>query len=281
MKKGSEVLKALNDNGFRSVPTKFLCGNGLVRPYQYMVTNHCIAEPWNIGGKVKDFVEHTHNRFQKILSVFTFSILSRQSNFRKPFMPPLLIPFSAHKDAYEKCDILHQDISAGKILLTQDGGGILTDWDLARKMDTVQDGPQKHLRTYLFLGDEPLGGSWHKRVLLTTGKPIYNFKNEDFFVIYNNEPITSFLYAILEVFFTWYQQLTENNFPRRNPTNPKPSQETVSQATATEALGHDHIDAIFCQTHEKDGWPERDVAFDYLRALQKQRQVKLAHTVHT
>ncbi|EEB94797.1 hypothetical protein MPER_06333, partial [Moniliophthora perniciosa FA553] len=36
----------------------------------------------------------------------------------------------AHQDAYERASILHRDISVGNILITDNGGGLLIDWDL-------------------------------------------------------------------------------------------------------------------------------------------------------
>ena len=48
----------------------------------------------------------------------------------------LLISFHplAHKVAYEKAGLLHRDISPGNILITEDGDGILIDWQFAEKI---------------------------------------------------------------------------------------------------------------------------------------------------
>ncbi|KAH8984954.1 hypothetical protein EDB92DRAFT_1950421 [Lactarius akahatsu] len=51
-------------------------------------------------------------------------------------------------EAYERVKILHRDVSAGNILITEDGSGILIDWDLSKKV--VKDGSGKqrqHSRT--------------------------------------------------------------------------------------------------------------------------------------
>jgi serine/threonine protein kinase len=46
--------------------------------------------------------------------------------------------FPAHKHAYENARIIHGDVSVGNILITGDGGkGLLIDWDLSKKLDSV------------------------------------------------------------------------------------------------------------------------------------------------
>ncbi|GLB40661.1 putative other 1 protein kinase [Lyophyllum shimeji] len=57
--------------------------------------------------------------------------------------------FTAHQQAYEKCGIIHRDISAANILITDDGGGILNDGDLApsHQADGQHGGLPRHERT--------------------------------------------------------------------------------------------------------------------------------------
>jgi serine/threonine protein kinase len=45
--------------------------------------------------------------------------------------------FTAHKQAYEGPKILHRDISAGNIILTDDGNGLLIDWDLCNRVENL------------------------------------------------------------------------------------------------------------------------------------------------
>ncbi|KAH9038577.1 hypothetical protein EDB85DRAFT_2287515 [Lactarius pseudohatsudake] len=45
---------------------------------------------------------------------------------------------TAHTGAYERVGILHRDVSAGNILIAENGSGILIDWDLLKKV--VKDG---------------------------------------------------------------------------------------------------------------------------------------------
>ena len=54
---------------------------------------------------------------------------------------------TAHTEAYDRAQILHRDVSAGNILITEEGSGILIDWDLSKKV--VKDGmkARQHSRT--------------------------------------------------------------------------------------------------------------------------------------
>ena len=55
---------------------------------------------------------------------------------------------TAHTLAYEKARILHRDVSAGNILITDNGSGILIDWDLSKKVMPGADAkPRRHSRT--------------------------------------------------------------------------------------------------------------------------------------
>ena len=38
----------------------------------------------------------------------------------------------AHRDAYERAEILHRDISDNNIMIGEDGHGLLTDWDCSK-----------------------------------------------------------------------------------------------------------------------------------------------------
>ncbi|KAH9975124.1 hypothetical protein BGW80DRAFT_1204651, partial [Lactifluus volemus] len=54
----------------------------------------------------------------------------------------------AHTAAYNKTRILHRDVSAGNILITDKGTGMLIDWDLSKKVKEDGDAnPRRHSRT--------------------------------------------------------------------------------------------------------------------------------------
>jgi serine/threonine protein kinase len=66
----------------------------------------------------------------------------------------------AHRDAYYKARILHRDVSAGNILITEKGGGILIDWDLSKKVkEYAKPKPRLHSRTVRCQSDDlPFSG---------------------------------------------------------------------------------------------------------------------------
>ena len=48
--------------------------------------------------------------------------------------------------------ILHRDVSAGNILITEEGSGILIDWDLSKKIIPDADAkPRRYSRTVCVL----------------------------------------------------------------------------------------------------------------------------------
>ncbi|KAH9960890.1 hypothetical protein BC827DRAFT_1384148 [Russula dissimulans] len=54
----------------------------------------------------------------------------------------------AHTAAYEKAQILHRDVSAGNIMIADDGSGMLIDWDLSKKViKDVDEKARSHSRT--------------------------------------------------------------------------------------------------------------------------------------
>ena len=42
---------------------------------------------------------------------------------------------TAHLHAYENVKVLYRDISVGNIILTDEGGGLLIDWELVKLVD--------------------------------------------------------------------------------------------------------------------------------------------------
>ena len=66
----------------------------------------------------------------------------------------LLDAMVAHKDAWEKAEILHRDISTGNIII-HDGKGILIDWDLSKPRSRLGKGARTRERSVSNLIDCP------------------------------------------------------------------------------------------------------------------------------
>ena len=45
----------------------------------------------------------------------------------------------AHDDAFYEASVLHRDISVGNIITSEDGTGLLVDWDLCKVMDSASE----------------------------------------------------------------------------------------------------------------------------------------------
>ncbi|KAF9003412.1 hypothetical protein BDQ17DRAFT_1425368 [Cyathus striatus] len=69
--------------------------------------------------------------------------------------------FKGHRKAWEKCGILHRDISGNNVMLDRWGHGVLNDWDLARRREEMDQAPHTHVRT----------GTWYFVSTLLLMKP--------------------------------------------------------------------------------------------------------------
>ncbi|KAM6501572.1 hypothetical protein JOM56_001549, partial [Amanita muscaria] len=58
-----------------------------------------------------------------------------------------------HQQTLDKANILHRDVSAGNIVITDEGRGVLVDWDVAKHADDIARGAclPEHTGTFRFL----------------------------------------------------------------------------------------------------------------------------------
>ncbi|KDR84297.1 hypothetical protein GALMADRAFT_262601 [Galerina marginata CBS 339.88] len=136
MEQESAILQKLNAKNVQNVP-KFVCGDDI--PGQVTVTHLYASATWNLGAMPEELFVRSHNRFCEdfvghSLDTFTSS---------KQFFQVVFDAFIAHQEAFEKCGILHHDISAGNIMINDEGRGILNDWDLARTVSEMESGPRQ------------------------------------------------------------------------------------------------------------------------------------------
>jgi RIO-like serine/threonine protein kinase len=66
-----------------------------------------------------------------------------------------LLPRTAHQHAYFDAGILHRDISVGNTLITDEGKGLLIDWDLCLNLIVNNDRasarrPDRTVSTHIF-----------------------------------------------------------------------------------------------------------------------------------
>ncbi|KIJ04855.1 hypothetical protein PAXINDRAFT_27092, partial [Paxillus involutus ATCC 200175] len=69
----------------------------------------------------------------------------------KELVRGILGAMKAHWSAYKSVNLLHCDISPGNIILTDDGKGLLIDWELAKKVDENAAKRRERTGTWQFM----------------------------------------------------------------------------------------------------------------------------------
>ncbi|KZT19627.1 hypothetical protein NEOLEDRAFT_1039253, partial [Neolentinus lepideus HHB14362 ss-1] len=133
------IYKDLNANGVSNI-AQVLC-HGDVRG-QTTLTADFVNASW--AGQNRSLSKHKHYRV--VLEAIGRSLDMASSSramvkaIRDILVGDLRLHFSAHKEAYEKADILHRDLSYHNIVLIGDGDderGILIDRDLPRSLTSL------------------------------------------------------------------------------------------------------------------------------------------------
>ncbi|KAK0186680.1 hypothetical protein F5146DRAFT_935727, partial [Armillaria mellea] len=82
-----------------------------------------------------------HQHYRLVLGTIGRSLTSFRSSWK--MMNAVKDAMIAHQQVFEKLQIMHQDISVGNILITEDTdgtlGGILIDWDLCQSLEKLSD----------------------------------------------------------------------------------------------------------------------------------------------
>ncbi|KAF4619580.1 hypothetical protein D9613_004775 [Agrocybe pediades] len=142
MQKETDTLRVINSAGITEGVPVLLCGDDLEGRWQSTVTAEYSQEKWNVGGDCEGS-HRVHTRF------VTDKVGRAVEKFKasKDFLKAVYDAYRAHRAVYEKCRILHCDVSVGNILVTADGKGFLNDWDQARNVEYLVTGPQRNFHT--------------------------------------------------------------------------------------------------------------------------------------
>ncbi|KAF9461774.1 hypothetical protein BDZ94DRAFT_1220970 [Collybia nuda] len=139
LERESEILRTLNAAGVQNVP-ELICG-GDVDGYGHATRSH--EMPWKCG--MHNIVQRIHHHF------VGKDVVQKLDRFKssKDLMKAVYDAFIAHRDAYERCGILHRDVSAKNVMIQDDGRGFLNDWDLAKRITKGPEDeiPRDHERT--------------------------------------------------------------------------------------------------------------------------------------
>ncbi|KAF9553271.1 hypothetical protein CPC08DRAFT_645832 [Agrocybe pediades] len=142
VQKETDTLRAINSVGITEFVPILLCGDDLEGRWQSTITAEYSQQKWNTQGQSKGSCR-VHTRF------VTDKVGRPVEKFKasKDFLKAVYDAFRAHKTVYEKCRILHCDISVANILVLPDGTGFLNDWDQARTVEAIESGPHRDLPT--------------------------------------------------------------------------------------------------------------------------------------
>ncbi|KAF9542748.1 hypothetical protein CPC08DRAFT_650092 [Agrocybe pediades] len=157
MEKESDTLRTINSAGITERVPVLLCGDDLEGVWQSTVTAKYLQGRWSVGNQWECTGRRTHTRFA------TDKVGTPLEDFEnsKDFLKAVYDAFRAHRDVYEKCNILHCDVSLGNILVDTDGKGFLNDWDLARAIEAIETGPERTFRA----------GTWRFMSACLVGRP--------------------------------------------------------------------------------------------------------------
>ncbi|KIJ10162.1 hypothetical protein PAXINDRAFT_172239 [Paxillus involutus ATCC 200175] len=138
MQPEDEIYAMLHDANTPNIP-QVVCG-GDVGGHGSKTNIHELAgAPWLcVKLKITPFVH-----YRLVLDVVGRPLTSFKCT--KELVTGILGAMKAHWFAYNIVKLLHRDISPGNIILTDDGKGLLIDWELAKKVD--ENAPRRRERT--------------------------------------------------------------------------------------------------------------------------------------
>ena len=144
----TETLRMLNQKGIPNIPTVCLGGDipgHVTRSQDYLKsswykgaseyiwrrTNHWlllneVGTPVHRFKSPRQFLRATHDAFIGVYSLYITFVCSCH--------------FTAHQQAYIHCHVLHRDVSLSNIIFTDDGRGLLIDWEHAKTLEELAIG---------------------------------------------------------------------------------------------------------------------------------------------
>ncbi|KAF9235779.1 hypothetical protein BU15DRAFT_77621 [Melanogaster broomeanus] len=139
-----EIYEMLNSKDTPNIPTS-VCGGDVEGPGSRTDTHTLVDAPWLcVELKVTPFIH-----YRLVLDVVGRPLTSFRCT--KELVRGVLDAMRAHKFAYEVLQLLHRDISPGNIILTEDGRGLLIDWELAKTVGEIGNRRRERTGTWQFM----------------------------------------------------------------------------------------------------------------------------------
>ncbi|KAI0038785.1 hypothetical protein FA95DRAFT_1600021 [Auriscalpium vulgare] len=138
MAKETDIYDKLEKAGVQRI-AKLGCGGDL--PGQ-STRSQDFTEEQSWACFTSNVYRHTHCR----MTFLTIGAPLQRFSSTKELCVAIYDALTAHSDAYTKAKILHRDVSAGNILIDEEGRGLLIDWDLCRDI-SLPPGHRRQWRT--------------------------------------------------------------------------------------------------------------------------------------
>ncbi|KAF5383892.1 hypothetical protein D9757_007383 [Collybiopsis confluens] len=138
------------------------------------------------------FLEHhqrrIHHHYRLVLNTVGHSLTHFESTWQ--LVGAILDALIAHQVAFEKGSRLHRDISVGNIIITDEGQGMLIDWELSKNVKQEGSRSYERIGTWQFRSICLLEATDEKPVKHTVGDDIESFLWVLSWVVGRNAPST-------------------------------------------------------------------------------------------
>ncbi|KAF5389203.1 hypothetical protein D9757_003381 [Collybiopsis confluens] len=127
------TYRVLNSKGIKNVPILVTAGN-----VSDVSSNTCGDEPFLVR-----YEHRVHHHYRLVLDTIGHSLTHFDSTWQ--LVRVIADALAAHRQAFFEASRLHRDISVGNIIITDEGRGMLIDWELSK--DSKQKVPRSYERT--------------------------------------------------------------------------------------------------------------------------------------
>ncbi|EPQ55650.1 hypothetical protein GLOTRDRAFT_75784 [Gloeophyllum trabeum ATCC 11539] len=136
MQQEGDIYELLNEKGVSNIAKVVYHGD--VKDQEGRTDQRSITAPYagrSWALRTRTLVQHRHYRIvlDKVGKPLTEAPSSRS------IIKGILDALIAHKEACEKADILHRDLSPGNIIMISNDSAILIDWDLSRSLQSLEE----------------------------------------------------------------------------------------------------------------------------------------------
>ncbi|KIK67588.1 hypothetical protein GYMLUDRAFT_215717 [Collybiopsis luxurians FD-317 M1] len=133
-----KTYRVLNSKNIRNIPQLITAGNVSESP------------GWTCGNEpfLQQQKRRVHLHYRLVLDTVGYSLTHFTSTWQ--LVNAIYDAIIAHGDAFRLASQLHRDISAGNIIITDDGRGMLIDWELSKHLELKEPRSYERIGTWQF-----------------------------------------------------------------------------------------------------------------------------------